>query len=315
MMRNGRLLGDRFSVVVGVLVVGLVMLGTIVTPQLALAQTLYMCCTNACTDMCPVEVGGGSPPRGPGCGNNCHERLDSISFDDSVNLAPGDACLTDLQMLFPSRKLQAGDEITVMYVREWPDTDSDLMQPLTADGVPAMYPIKIDDAANTTISSCAEGSNIVGGNYAILAVPQAIESVERFWEAIESEQTGSLTYHIDDLVSLDTEALQVNDHAWSIDIPVDVAEPGLTTEDAVSLQLNAQGQVVENAFAELLSDEGIVRIYAPGERFIRDYIEPYAPGFADAVRANNPYFTTGEEFSLDVVTNDVLESVESVVIQ
>lgn len=322
------------TVLCGLSIVVLGVVGMIALPRAGLAQTCPCGGPNPRTGRCyacpllgtgggtgggtiiPTDDGGGG--GGTGCGTCAPDSTSATEPVETPELDRGDDWVINVQTLFPNQTLEPGAEMTVMLVRTFPATGSQLLQPLENDGQPALYTVRIGEDGNTEFDFGKIGDNAVGGTYKALAIPEIVDSPTAFWTALSSVPSDVLSvqaFGIDDIVSLDDVGALIYENGRRIDIPLTIA-PDLASGMNLEFEWQKEGQPLPQAEFPLQpgiydtilrsQNQSIVGVYAPWE-FV---VENFAPGLAPQL---GPYFSPGE-YEISVIVDGVLESTETFVV-
>ena len=299
---------------------------SVFAPRSVYAQVVCRCSRNLSTGVCfecPTIGGGGPIVNGPGgpC-DGCQARDPWLLITDvTLQLDRSNPVVLDLQTLFPDRELLPGDRLTVMLTRDLTTADGTLLQPLLAGESPAMYEIVIDEDGVTEADFGILGENALGGAYTVLAIPQQVDTLQAFWDALQSggpDNTGWQRYNVDALVPLAGGAT-VSADGRQIEFLTDV-DPAILPNLDVDVQVRREGQPLPQAENPLqpgvfdtlapAPEPGAMHLYAPGEYALQTYAPALAPMVSPYLGA---YFTPGE-YEVDVTINGVLESTTSFVI-
>ena len=234
---------------------------------------------------------------------------DFLSTSTSIPLPRLQPWAVDVQALFPDRILLPGDAVTVMIGRELGGDEA------------AVYVVPVGEDGTAVLDLGTLSETDLGGVYSILAVPQAVDSLQELQEVLQAAQpdmVGWQRYNVDALVPLAGGAT-VSADGRQIEFLTDV-DPAILPNLDVDVQVRREGEPLPQAENPLLpgvydtvapsEDQGTVSLYAPGEYALQTYAPALAPMVSPYLGA---YFTPGE-YEVDVTINGVLESTTSFVI-
>jgi hypothetical protein len=224
--------------------------------------------------------------------------------------------IIDLETLFPSGNLPSGP-VTVMLVRNTPDAAGTHLQPLGTDDQPAMFTVEVGADSSTKVNFGVPTKDILGGDYVVLAVPQAVDSAQAFQDALQAgtpDTIGWQPFSIKNLVSLDQAGVALADNERQVDVPL-TRDPAVLPETDIELQWRKGGNPLpQYTVLPQASEQGVANVYAPGQFIIDNFVAPVAPALAPQLTAQlGPYFTPGE-YEIDVLIDGVLESTQTLVV-